>query len=269
MQQIYPQMSGPLDDAGVLDRYPWPAGQRWLRANMVASIDGAISGADGQSGSIGTAGDKRVFRLLRASCDVIIVGAGTVAAEGYRQVRLSAQQRELRAEQGLAPTPTICVVTNTARLAPDLPLFEGGWAEHVLVATSGAAEVDRVAQLRQHCRVLQLGEQEVDLPALLSALAAEGMLRQLTEGGPRLLGALADTLDDLCVSTAPMLVASQPAGQPGRMIAGAVPTGVRPARLAQLLVDDGTVLARWLFETSVQNESGERTRQVCRSTGLE
>ena len=229
MQQIYPQMAGPLDDAGVLDRYPWPAGQRWLRANMVASIDGAISGADGQSGSIGTAGDKRVFRLLRASCDVIIVGA---------------------------------------RLAPDLPLFEGGWAEHVLVATSGAAEVDRVAQLRQRCRVLQLGEQEVDLPALLSALAAEGMLRQLTEGGPRLLGALADTLDDLCVSTAPMLVASQPAGQPGRMIAGAGPTGVRPARLAQLLVDDGTVLARWLFETSVQNESGERTGQVYRSTGL-
>src|SRR5665648_1069207 len=59
----------------------------WLRANMIATLDGAATGADHRSGSINDPADLRVFRALRALADVVLVGAGTVRAEGYRAPR--------------------------------------------------------------------------------------------------------------------------------------------------------------------------------------
>ena len=60
------------------------AGDRaWLRVNFVSTLDGAVSGADGRSGSINTPADHRVFRVLRELADAVVVGAGTVRAEGY------------------------------------------------------------------------------------------------------------------------------------------------------------------------------------------
>lgn len=63
---------------------PDRAGGPWLRVNMVSSVDGAATGDSGQSGSLNNAADKRVFDHLRSVADVIVVGAGTARAEGYR-----------------------------------------------------------------------------------------------------------------------------------------------------------------------------------------
>jgi riboflavin biosynthesis pyrimidine reductase len=69
------------DDLGEL--YAAPR-QPWLRVNMVSSVDGAATGDSGKSGSLNNAADKRVFDHLRSVADVIVVGAGTARAEGYR-----------------------------------------------------------------------------------------------------------------------------------------------------------------------------------------
>ena len=55
----------------------------WLRVNMVSTVDGAATGDSGRSGSINNAVDKVVFDHLRATCDVVVVGAGTARAEDY------------------------------------------------------------------------------------------------------------------------------------------------------------------------------------------
>ena len=52
----------------------------WLRANMVATADGAAS-LNGLTQGISSDTDRRVFALLRALCDVILVGASTVRKE--------------------------------------------------------------------------------------------------------------------------------------------------------------------------------------------
>ena len=72
-----------LDEPALERLYAVPAGRSWLRVNFVSSLDGAVTGADGRSGSINTPADHRVFRLLRRLSDVVVVGAGTVRAEGY------------------------------------------------------------------------------------------------------------------------------------------------------------------------------------------
>jgi riboflavin biosynthesis pyrimidine reductase len=58
---------------------PAHAGRPWIRANMVASADGAAT-VSGRSGGLSREADRTVFGVLRALADVVLVGAGTVRA---------------------------------------------------------------------------------------------------------------------------------------------------------------------------------------------
>src|SRR3954451_13469756 len=69
-----------------LDRL-YEAPSPWMRANMVATLDGAANGADGKTGTINNSSAKRVFDLLRRWPEAIVVGAGTVRIEGYGEAR--------------------------------------------------------------------------------------------------------------------------------------------------------------------------------------
>jgi riboflavin biosynthesis pyrimidine reductase len=226
-----------------------------VRANMVASVDGAAWGPDHRSGSINDDADWRVFRVLRALADVVLVGAGTARAEGY-----TALDRPRGLEHLHAAPLEVAVVTRTGRV-PEA-LARGGRPPYVLTGPAGAeaAGGDVPAD-----RVLVVGPgvgHEVDLAAGLAALAERGLARVLTEGGPTLLGDLltADLVDELCVTTTPVVVGRGP----GRIVAGAAPSGVpagpsgaatRPPRLAHLLHSPvgrpgspaGTTAARWLL----------------------
>src|SRR4051812_457920 len=98
-----------LDDTGLIDAYRVPAG-RHLRVNFIASLDGAVT-VDGRSGGLGSPGDRRVFQLLRALADVVLVGHGTASAEGYRPVTADSAVGRLRASIGRPPTTSIAVVS--------------------------------------------------------------------------------------------------------------------------------------------------------------
>ena len=65
-----------------------PRREPWLRVNFVSTVDGAAQGSDGVSKSINNDADKRVFDALRANADCLVVGAGTLRAEGYDVPRL-------------------------------------------------------------------------------------------------------------------------------------------------------------------------------------
>lgn len=75
-----------LSDNEIAGIYAYPdlpgTNDYWVRANFVASLDGAAS-LEGRSEPLSSPADKRVYRLLRALSDVILVGAGTVRVEGY------------------------------------------------------------------------------------------------------------------------------------------------------------------------------------------
>ena len=79
MRQIYPEETA-LADADLAARYAYPEltgeSAHWVRANMVASLDGAAS-LNGRSRGLSSDWDRQVFAMLRAIADVILVGAGT------------------------------------------------------------------------------------------------------------------------------------------------------------------------------------------------
>ena len=200
-----------------------PQGEPWLRVNFVTTADGAAQGSDGLSTSINNAADKRVFDALRSRADCLVVGAGTLRAEGYDVPRLP-----------------LVVVSRSADLPPTLRDAPRG---RVLMAT--VASADGLASTRDQLgeeNVLVLGDDEVDLAELKRRLAERGWADQLCEGGPSLFADLlaAGVVDELCWTIVPRLVG----GDAVRLATGAdVDVALRPALL---LEQDGTLLGRWL-----------------------
>ena len=211
-----------LDAAGLAAAYATPP-SNWLRATMVATLDGAVAGADGRSGSIGTPADHRVFDHLRATADAVVVGAGTARTEGYGPAAtpIVVVSRGGGLPDGLRAAPPGTVLLATCRDAPGLAGSRAALGDDVLV----------------------VGEDGVDPVALRAALHERGHLRLLSEGGPTLLRELlaAGVVDELCATLVPRLVA----GPAGRITAGP-PLDV-PARLGLLLEEDRSLLGRWLL----------------------
>lgn len=226
---------GAADLAGL---YAFPAGRRWVRSNFVTTVDGSVVGADGRSGSVNTPPDNRVFALQRELCDAVLVGAGTVRAEGYQRVT---------ATQGRPDPPALVVVSGSGRLPEGLRTPREARGDGLLV-TCTAAGTSRLA----HCRrvlgadaVLVAGDEHVDLRAALDALAARGLRHLVCEGGPTLLAAAleAGVVDEVALTLAPVLVG----GTGPRMASGeplGPPDGI-PLRPHLLLEEAGTLLGLW------------------------
>ncbi|MFI1454394.1 pyrimidine reductase family protein [Streptomyces roseus] len=218
-----------LDELAEAYAYPalGPEGH-WLRANMVSTLDGAAQ-HDGRSQPISSETDMRIFGTLRALADVVVVGAETVRQEGYRPARAREAFAARRAAAGQGPAPAIAVVTAGLDLDFSLPLFTSPLVP-TLVVTGAAAPAERVAAAAAAgAEVVLAGEgAAVDPARIVGELADRGLRRQLTEGGPRLLGQFvaADALDELCLTISPMLAAGG-----AQRISGGPPVAV-PHRLA-------------------------------------
>ncbi|HSV65070.1 MAG TPA: pyrimidine reductase family protein [Mycobacteriales bacterium] len=222
---------------------PAPAGTAWLRLNFVASADGAVT-VGGVSKGLQTPGDNRVFGLLRDLADVVLVGAGTVRAEGYGPIRPGPRRQARRRTLGRLPTPVTAVVSAALDLDPAADLFARPGPRTVLVTHAGSPP-DRRAALAEVADVIVAGDTAVDLPVALAELARRGLGRILCEGGPHLFGSLlaAGCVDELCLTVSPLLAG------PGasRIVAG--PALPEPAgmRLAHLLEEDGALFCRYVM----------------------
>lgn len=131
---------------------------------MITTPDGATS-MKSTSGPLGGPPDQDMLRAWRQMCDVVMVGAGTVRAEGY----------------GLPTRPdlNIAVVTASCDVDPTIPLFASGRG---FLATATDAPDSPVASVRA-------GTGTVDLAGIIEQLDARVIH---VEGGPRLNASLLD-----------------------------------------------------------------------------
>ncbi|MFD6335022.1 pyrimidine reductase family protein [Streptomyces niveus] len=243
-----------LDELAEAYAYPAPlatpgtpaasdAPHRWLRANMVSTLDGAAQ-HDGRSQAISSDADMRIFGTLRGLADVVIAGAETVRLEGYRPARARDAFAARRAADGQAPAPAIAVVSASLNLDFSLPLFTSPLVP-TLVLTGAAASPDRVRDAEKAgARVIVAGDGPgVEPDRAVAALADMGLVRQLTEGGPRLLGqfAAAGVLDELCLTVAPLLTV----GSAQRITGGPVLPDPERFALAAVLEEAGFLFTRY------------------------
>jgi riboflavin biosynthesis pyrimidine reductase len=239
MRQIY-AASG-LRDTDLAELYAYPPGP-WLRANMVASADGAAH-LEGMTRGLSSAADRHLFALLRTLADVVVVGAGTVRAERYAPVRQHELWPDLR--PGRPPTPPIAVVSARLDLDPSSRLIASAPpSARTIVITTAQAPADRRAALDGPAEVIVAGQDSVDLKAAVAALAERGHRRMLAEGGPHLLARIAadGLLDELCLTIGPVLAGPSA----DRILAGS--SSVMPPQmltLAHVLEDDGFLFCRY------------------------
>jgi len=232
------------------DAAPDSAGRRqagWLRANMVSSADGA-AWLNGRSGGLSGPADRMVFTVLRSLSDLILVGAGTATTERYRPAQADELWAQLRPPG--APVPAIAVVTATLSLDPDCQLLTGAApGAQTIVITAASAPADRKAAVARHARIIEAGQQRVDLVAAVGELHRLGYAGILTEGGPTLLGHLADAglLDELCLTTSPVLAT----GSASRIVtapAAAADGKISRLSLRHVLADESFLLSRYIRE---------------------
>ncbi len=231
----------PLTDDELAEAYAYPPadpddpGRPWVRVNFVASADGAASAA-GLSEGLGSAADRRVFGLLRALAEVIVVGAGTARAENYRGAR--------RSSRVTGCPPPIAVVTATGELNTDAPLFTDTAVPPLVITgrTCPAGTRDRLRAAGADLAVLDTDR--VTPAGLLSVLAGRGLRRVLCEGGPRLFGDLIaeDAVDELCLTVSPVLAG----GDAGRIAGGEAGRELRGMRLVAALTEADALLLRYL-----------------------
>ncbi len=226
MRRILPDPQQSLSDDELRVAYGFPAQRPWVRGSMVSTLDGAMRGIDGHSGSISSAADKRVFNILRMTADVILVGAGTVRDEGYRPSRRP-----------------IAVVTSRLDLPLSLPLLSERTDQTptTLVFTTAAAAAGAPPGLAAVAEVVACGRDSVDLGCVVATLAERGLGAIHCEGGPRLLGSLAAAglLDEVLLTLTPLLL-----GGPEHIVSVPDGLGVGRMRATQVLEEDGSVFVR-------------------------
>ena len=240
IREIWPAASAPELDADALaEHYPRNV-EPTLRVNFVASIDGAVT-LDGYSAGLSGPADKLIFGTLRAVCDALVVGAGTIRTENYDALRLGPKRRAWRKARGLSEFPLMVVVSGSLELNPEQEIFADAPIRPI-VLTHGAAPAERRATIEKVAEVVTVGDDEVDLAVALAELHARGATQLLSEGGPHLLGALtaADLVDELCLTVAPLLAG---AGA-GRITAGP-PGPPRAMSLRGILSADQMLFLRY------------------------
>jgi riboflavin-specific deaminase-like protein len=231
-----------LDEVYGADARPAPLTRPWVLTNMIASVDGAAA-VEGRSGQLGGPADKAAFSAIRGVADVILVGAGTVRAEGYGPPRTSEAQQARRQARGQEPFPRIAVVSGRLELDLTSALFTAS-PTRPLVVTSRRASPEQLGAISEVADVVMAGADTVDLDEALTTLGRSGTAVVLCEGGPTLDGQLlaAGLIDEVCLTVAPVLVG----GAASRIMQGPPIGRLEGLTLDRVLEHDGMLLLRYV-----------------------
>lgn len=232
---------GPAEDVAAAAAYAYPADGPYLRANMVTSVDGAAA-LEGRVGALTGPADQQLLVTLRSLCDVLMVGAATVRAEGYGPVRVLPELQAARKKAGQLPAPRLAVLSRTIDVDLESRAFTDA-VERPLILTTARAEADRIRAAKRVADVLVIGEDAVDLRTAIEQLAGLGLSRMLTEGGPSVLAGLYshDLVDELCLAVSPLVAC----GGFTRVTAGPALADPMRVRLAAVLEKDEFLFLRY------------------------
>ncbi|MEE4376132.1 MAG: RibD family protein [Candidatus Competibacteraceae bacterium] len=192
--------------------------QPYTIGHLGQSLDGHIATESGQSGQLN--GPENILHLhrLRALCDVIIVGAGTVAADN--------PQLTTRLVPG--DNPVRVVIDPALRLRDDYRIFTDGVAETLVVCAEDSVTSRTTHGQATVVKVPTCGRR-LELSSVLAALRDRGLHLLFVEGGGVTVSDFlqAGLLDCLQITVAPLVIGS---GRPGIRLPSVttLSDGIRP-----------------------------------------
>ena len=204
-------------------------GRPWVMSNFVTTIDGAAV-VDGGSTAINDEDDKSMFMAMRAVADFVVVGSGTVKAEGYGPMRSYHDQ----------PAPYLVVVSGSLSLDPGHKVFSEPDKHRVTVLTTTEPDPHKYESLSEVADVIKLGDLSAE--GIAHYLRMTGVV--LIEGGPSLFGQFvaARLVDEMAWTVAPMAAA----GDSPRMSHGEPAQPPMDMKLDRILHGDRSLFLRYL-----------------------
>jgi riboflavin-specific deaminase-like protein len=193
-----------------------PEDRPFVYVNMITTLDGR-SALDGRSSGLGDEADLENLLELRTIADAVLIGTGTVRAEGYARLVRAPERRERRLAAGLAEDPLAVLISRRF----DIPWRAGLFAapeQPVLIYTGADGEVPDVAA---PVEVVKLAD--ATPAAALADLRARGVRALLCEGGPTLHRSLqiAGLVDELFLTLWPVLTGDD--AEPAIVTGGRLP----------------------------------------------
>jgi 5-amino-6-(5-phosphoribosylamino)uracil reductase len=214
------------------------------------SLDGHLDDRRPQRLVLSGPEDLDEVDALRASCDAILVGAGTVRADDPRLLVRSPERRAARVEAGDPPSPLRVILTRSGDLRLESGLFRPGEVSPttrplVLVPDGDLPRVR--ARLSGVADVAATGRTG-DPVEVVDELARRGVRRVLVEGGSAVHTAFltAGVADELRLAVAPVFVGDPEA--PRFVGPGPFPHGEQVgARLESARAVGGTAVLTYLL----------------------
>jgi riboflavin biosynthesis pyrimidine reductase len=177
-----------------------PDDRPFLYLNMVSGADGRAT-FEGRTEGLGSEADTLLLTELRALAEAVLVGTGTVRAEGYGKLVRNAERVARRDAAGLAPTPTAVLISRSFDIPWGAGLFAAADQPVIVYTGAGGTPPDVAAPLE----VVRL--EDPTPRAALADLRARGVRSLLCEGGPTLNSALlaAGVVDELFLTLSPLI----------------------------------------------------------------
>jgi GTP cyclohydrolase II len=188
-----------VDVLGLLGPVRPTAGRPTVVLKYAQTLDGRIATSTGDARWISSEAEREVSHALRAACDAVLVGVGTVIQDD--------PQLTVRMVPGASPTRV--VLDSTLRIPPDSAVLDE--AARTIIVTTDRSSPSRRADLRARgvaVEVVPSDGQRVDLVAALAALRGAGLDVVLVEGGAEILTSFlrAQLADRMIVSISPLVI---------------------------------------------------------------
>jgi GTP cyclohydrolase II len=225
----------PAVDVSALMGTGRPPDRPYLVLKFAQTLDGRIATATGDARWISGEAERRVSHALRAACDGVLVGVGTVIQDD--------PQLTVRMVPGASPARY--VLDSTLRLPLDAKILQPDAVTTILTTDRAAADRRRaLGELDVGVEVLPTSPRGVDLPAALAALRRVGVETLLVEGGARVITSLleAGLVDRLIVGVAPTII-GQGTDAVGPLGITSVADGLRLVNRSAHVVGDDVVIA--------------------------
>jgi riboflavin-specific deaminase-like protein len=214
-----------------------PEDRPFVFLNMVESVDGRAA-IGGHSHALGSETDTLLLGELRTLADAVLIGSGTLRAEGYGRLVGNPERVARREAAGRAPTPPAVLLSRSLDLPWDAGLFAAA-GQPVLICTGSDADPPDVAAPLELIRLA-----DPSPAAALRELRGRGIRALLCEGGPTLNRALlaAGLVDELFLTLSPLLAGNAEAP---RIVEGADLPEPLGLALEWVLHDDDELYLRY------------------------
>ena len=185
-------------------------GMPFVTAKYAMSLDGKTATASGDSRWVSGAESRRLVHRMRATCDAIMVGIGTVLRD---DPQLTARDE---ADRPLDRQPLRVVVDSHGWLPDGARLLGAPGRTLLAVAEASPEREESLRNAGAEVLAFPATDGRVDLRSLLQHLGGREVTGLLVEGGGTLLASLfrQGMVDKVCAFVAPVLIGGRDAPTP-------------------------------------------------------